>query len=410
MANSVLRERFQAGETIIRAGEEATCAFIIEYGAVEIVVTRDGAPVTLARRGPGEIFGEMAIVDSKPRSASVVAVEDCQLLLVSKTQIQARIASLDPVMEMVLNVILARFRETVESLGGAPRSVTGSAASPEQLRAVIAYADAMERIELEQTVRFALEQEQLSLFYQPIVGARCGRAVGFEALARWRHPKHGLVSPQQFMPAVEDGGLMADFTRWALSEAAAGAARLSQRVANAFVAVNVAASDLYDPWFASHLETLIAQHELRPGALEIEITESNLVADPEAAVRALGRLRALGVSISVDDFGTGYSNLSYLLELPLDKIKIDRSFSQKVATSERDARLVEAIAHMGHALGLSVLAEGVETAAQEAALRDCGCDYLQGYRYGKPAVEILGTDGDAATPAGPAVEADVGAA
>lgn len=384
MSQLSIRRQFKVGETIFQEGDRGDCAYIIEYGAVEISTGAGAQRRVLARRESGDIFGEMAIVDSAPRSATVTAVEHCQLLVMSQDQLQARLQSLDPVLRMVLSVILERFRNMVQPQG-APKSAWRAELQSEP--AVSTFSRAFERIELEQTVKQALADEQMTLHYQPLIGARDGDIVGFEALARWESPQFGLVSPGIFLPAIEQGGLMRQFTRWVLRRAALQTAQFLTAPgarSDLFVSVNVTAEDICDPSFPDYLAETLALAELSPAAIELEITEANIVAEPDVALDMLRKIRELGVAVSVDDFGTGYSNLSNLTEYPVTKVKIDQSFVRKMLSSEYDFEVVSAIVRMGHAINLKVTAEGVERLAEAEKLIALDCDLLQGFFYYRP--------------------------
>lgn len=399
MAMNQIRRVFRPGEQIFGEGEAGDCAYIIENGAVEISTGQGVNKTVLAHRHAGDIFGEMAIVDSKPRSATVTAIEACQLLLVSKEQMQARIQTLDPVLRMVLNVILDRFRNSVRQVNGEtpldPDPVDAPAPDP-----LADYASAVDRIELEQTVKQAFEDGQMTLFYQPLVKASTERIFGFEALARWNHPEHGVLSPGHFIDAVQDSGLMSEFTRWVVRKAARDAAQFAALKDSIIVSVNVGADDICDPSFAEDFQAALDAAKLPAERMDIEVTEASLASKPELAMEMLHKLKALGVSISIDDFGTGYSNLIYLTRYPLHKLKIDRVFITKLLSSDENEQVVSAIVQLSHAIGLLVVAEGVETDEQATVLRKVGCDLFQGFGYFRPmpfeeACKVLVIEADA---------------
>ncbi|MDF4003903.1 EAL domain-containing protein [Luteibacter sp. PPL552] len=217
--------------------------------------------------------------------------------------------------------------------------------------------------------------EGLSCHYQPMVRVSDGRVVGVEALCRWWHPQLGVVPPAQFIPLAEETGLIVRLGEWVLRTACSRIAR----VPDLFVAVNVSAVQLRDERFDARVLEAAAQAGLPANRLELEITETAIVHAEGAAAAALRRLRAAGVRISLDDFGTGYSSLALLKDLDVDKVKIDRSFVQQAPLADDSAAIVRAVSNLGAALGLCVVAEGVETEAQRRFVRDAGCDELQGY-------------------------------
>lgn len=223
--------------------------------------------------------------------------------------------------------------------------------------------------------------EGLSCYYQPLVRASDGMLLGLEALARWRHPRLGDIPPVQFIPVAEETGLIDRLGEWVLRTACARVAR----VPDLFVAVNVSAVQLRDDNFAAMVLRVLRETGLPAHRLELEITESAIVNADGLAVSLLRQLRGVGVRVSLDDFGTGYSSLTLLKDLDVDKVKIDRSFVQMAPTAEDSAAIVRAVSNLGAALGLCVVAEGVETEQQRAFLCEAGCDELQGYLF-SPAV------------------------
>ena len=249
-------------------------------------------------------------------------------------------------------------------------------------------AAASERLLLERELRIAIEEGQFELFYQPQIAADADEQAppcAMEALIRWHHPGRGLVSPATFIPIAEETGLIRPLGDWVLDEACrclAGwkVAGLGPRR----MAVNLSVHQLRDPTLVSKVAASQRRHGLGDGELEIEITESVLMSDPAHAIEMLQVLRALGVTIAIDDFGTGYSSLAYLKRLPIQVLKLDREFVRDIESDENDAAISAATLALAHGLGLKVVAEGIETQAQSDFLRRHGCDYLQGYLYGKP--------------------------
>ena len=242
-----------------------------------------------------------------------------------------------------------------------------------------------ELLALEVDLRRALELEQFQLFYQPQVDLRTGTLVALEALIRWRHPERGLVSPAEFLPLLEDTGLILPVGEWVFRRACADARVWCQSAPHPLrVSVNVSALQFTDPRLPTTVRRILAEERMPAGSLEIEITENLMMRDPVLAGETLRALQALGVSVAIDDFGIGYSSLSYLKNFPLDVLKIDRTFIRDLGADAGDATIVEASISLGHKLGLAVVAEGVETQAQLDFLRASGCDRAQGYWLGRP--------------------------
>ncbi len=241
------------------------------------------------------------------------------------------------------------------------------------------------RLTLESHLRRAIAQDELFLQYQPKVDLRSGSLAGFEALVRWRHPEYGVIPPDEFIPIAEESGMIVPIGEWVLRSAVGQmAAWRAQGLPLAPVAVNLSARQFLQSDVIAMVGELLEQSGLAPGLLELELTESVSMADPERSVVVMRGLGDLGVMLSIDDFGTGYSSFGYLRRLPLDKLKIDKSFVQDMAHSAESSAIVQAIVAMAHRLQLAVIAEGVETADQVAALRKADCDQIQGYYYSRP--------------------------
>lgn len=249
-------------------------------------------------------------------------------------------------------------------------------------------ARAHHRLKLENELRGAVARGELILHYQPKLGLMGGEVAGVEALVRWQHPVAGLIPPDQFIPLAEETGLIMEIGAWVLLEAcrqlgqwrAAGLSDLR-------MAVNLSARQLQRPGLDTQVLAALSSAGLPPDSLELEITESSVMDDPDQALALLRRLSTIGVAISIDDFGTGYTNFAYLRQLPLQRVKVDRSFIQHLSALDDQgdaAAIVEAIIAMAHKLRLRVLAEGVETAAQHDRLQALGCDEVQGFLHGRP--------------------------
>jgi len=240
-------------------------------------------------------------------------------------------------------------------------------------------ANLLERMQMEHAMRQALGNQHMSVHYQPQVDMATGRIIGAEALLRWTDPELGSISPAVFIPLAEETGYIVTLGAWVLEQAVQEAVRWKQAGTPIVVSVNMSALEMRQPDFLERLTRLLQEHGLPPGLLELELTESILLQDAQEAAQRLGMVAALGVGLAIDDFGTGYSSLAYLKNLPIHKLKIDQSFVRGLPDHDGDRAIVSAIVHLGRALHLCVVAEGVETQAQRAALREMQCDQYQGY-------------------------------
>jgi diguanylate cyclase (GGDEF)-like protein len=250
----------------------------------------------------------------------------------------------------------------------------------------------LRRLTLATDLRRAIDNGEMSLHFQPQVGAANGFLEGVEALARWHHPEHGSISPGEFIPLAESIGLIGSLTYWVLDESLRQCAAWVKVGLDIKVSVNVSAPNLVDSAFPDKVAALLLQRQLDPERLMLEVTESVFMQEPEHSLATLDRLKSMGVSLSIDDFGTGYSSLAYLKRLPVHELKIDQSFIFDMLTDENDAMIVSSTVALAHGLGLKVVAEGVETKEVWDSLKALGCDTIQGYYVGRPmpAEEMLG--------------------
>jgi EAL domain-containing protein (putative c-di-GMP-specific phosphodiesterase class I) len=234
-------------------------------------------------------------------------------------------------------------------------------------------------------VQDALDRAEFVLFYQPIVDMRSGRVLGMEALLRWEHPQHGMIAPLQFLPLIEHTGLSARIGDWVIGQALEHLAQWRRSGLDITVNVNVSARHLQEPDFAQRLAELLARHsEALAPHLELEMLETAAHNDIDAASALMARCRTLGVRIALDDFGTGYSTLTYLKRLPVDVLKIDRSFVHHMLDDAQDRAIVEGVIGLARTFGCTVVAEGVESPAQARTLLDLGCDIGQGTGIAAP--------------------------
>jgi diguanylate cyclase (GGDEF)-like protein/PAS domain S-box-containing protein len=247
----------------------------------------------------------------------------------------------------------------------------------------------VQRLDTETALRHAVERHELALHYQPEVSLSSGRVVGVEALVRWRHPDRGLLAPADFIPLAEETGLIAAIGGWVLVEACAQAGRWQHGRPDRDairMAVNLSARQLADPSLFERVAGALEHAGLEPEMLCLEITESTVTEDPDAALSTLRQLTGLGVQLAIDDFGVGFSSLKQIRNLPpVDAIKVDRSFTAGLGRNREDSAIVASVVSLAHALGVTAIAEGVETAAHAAALRELGCDLAQGFYFARPA-------------------------
>jgi predicted signal transduction protein with EAL and GGDEF domain len=244
-----------------------------------------------------------------------------------------------------------------------------------------------DRLTMIAELRAAIERDELVLHYQPKVNLRTGHCDRVEALVRWRHCERGLIPPDQFIPLAEQTGLIKPLTHWVLNAAIRQCRAWQDAGLDIAVGVNLSMRNLHDPDLVSYVADLLTTTGVRPSALKAEVTESALMTDPQRALDSLVRLRAIGVQVAIDDFGTGHASLSYLKQMPVEEIKLDRSFVRDMRNDKNDFTIVRSTIELAHDLGLRVIAEGVEDQATLDLLANLGCDLAQGYHMSRPLAE-----------------------
>lgn len=393
-ASGPFKKFFHAGETIMRQGEHGDFAYIIEEGQVEIVVEQaDGRSQLVGTRGPGTIIGEMAIVDDAPRTATVRAIKDCSMLEISRADFSQRLKNTDSVIQMITQVILTRYRDTlmrIEIMGDSPNFPP-----PEALeRNLTEQSDVMESVRIANDFKDALKSGEIQLHYQPIVDLNQGSVKGFEALMRWTHPKHGFISPGLFIPIAEKSGLIVEASKWAVKEACQALRRIETALnlhGQHYMSVNFSSHDFAETDFVPNLMATIQDACVKPHQLKLEITERLLIQQPDNAKATLQECREKGIGISIDDFGTGYSSLSYLYYFPIETLKIDQSFVRAMNKDARSMELVKSIVGLGVNMGMNIVAEGVENREEAMMLKNLSCNSAQGYHFARPMNEVMVT-------------------
>ena len=273
--------------------------------------------------------------------------------------------------------LLRRAELAVEAAKGA-----GTGAAAAYGRAL--ETDSLSRLAMEADLRVAFQRHEVEAFYQPVVRLETGAVAGFEALVRWRHPRRGLTAPDDFLPLAAEMGLMPEIGRFMMKSAARQLQawrRKHEGAHHIWISVNLSPGEVDREGLITEIAGLVRDNELPPKALKLEITETDIMQDPERAAETLNALRGAGASIALDDFGTGFSSLSYLTRLPFDTLKIDRYFVRTMAANEGSAKIVRSVVALGRDLSLEVVAEGVENAIMARTLLDLGCHYGQGFGY-----------------------------
>ena len=379
------RVTLAAGQTLFEEGDRPTSAFLIEQGELEISTHREQKVVKLAHLGPGDLLGEMAVIDDSPRTATAVALSDCVLLAIDRKQIAERLDQADPIIRALLEGQLKRYRGALAAMAGR----VPTADEPPDPREMLGIG----KIRLDTQLREAIETGGLDLRLQPLLELSNGRIAGYEALVRWTHPERGPVSPAEFIALAEETSLIVPVGEYVLDAAIAALTAMRQHGTQPlpFIAINVSARQLAEAGLIERILERTRAADLPPGRIKVEITESQAL-DYKMVRQVIAHCHKENIEVALDDFGTGFSNLGHLHELPFNTVKVDQAFARNMMTDSRAMALVHAILQMIRALGAHAVVEGVETEGQLEVLRGLGCRYAQGYLIGKPQplADVLG--------------------
>ena len=375
-----------AGDVVFEEGDPPTSAYLIESGRIEIVTVRDGAPMVLSVLGPGDLLGEMAVIDDAPRTATARALGDAVLIEVDRAQINERIDNSDPIVRALLKGQLSRYRTALHALRSGEAPAPGAMHHTNHHGDADGYDDqAVAKIHLETQLRDSLASRSLEVRFQPIYEIRERRISGYEALVRWNHPERGPISPVEFIALAEETSLILPVGEYVLDRVAETLARLASEGVSPlpFIAVNMSGRQLAESDMLGVVTAVSERHGIDARAIKIEVTES-LMLDFDKVGELIRRCGELGIKVALDDFGTGYSNLGHLHKLQFSTVKLDQGFVRQMLDAPRCHAIVQAIVQMVHSLESDIVAEGVETEAQLQALDALNCRYAQGYLIGKP--------------------------
>ena len=396
---------FHPGATIFNEGEPGDAAYIIESGEVEISILKRGEKQLIAVLQPGDVFGEMAIIDDGPRSATAKTTATTEALVIHRNYVHEKLDDTDPLLKFFLQTILERLR-IHEYSSAFPNKLELKKAFSETFHlqesdqpANQHQEDVLNRLRFHQDLLNAFECNEFELHYQPIVSLNSGDIAGFEVLIRWAHPERGMVSPIEFIGATEDSGLIVPIGTWVFETACTmlqtfekAKCRIRPDAPPLYMSINFSSRQFLDKDLLNRMSAFLQQCVVDASNITVEITESLLMSDPERAAILLEQLKELGIRIAVDDFGTGYSSLSYLHRFPIDTIKIDRSFVNSMLSNQKSLGIVKILTDLAHNLGMHVIAEGIEEQDQVHSLQSLKCHYGQGYLFSRPLTEMQTLD------------------
>ena len=398
-------EQFQGNEIVFRLGDPGDSAYVIESGSVEILLGREPDQHRIHVLGQGDLFGEIALLDGKPRSATVRTVTPTRLVRIQREHVQSMLLKSDVVVQYLVQVLLEHVRRAdavnqllAERGPGAltvaqVEAASGVAGNPAD--APLAHAagklngTAFQTLTLAQSLSEAIDGHQLELHYQPIIRFQDRKLAGFEALIRWRHPVLGMVRPDEFIAMAEKTGLIHRIGDFVLAQATSDWGRLRSLCAAdadhpAFMSINLSAPELCQAGIVEQVESALKTNAMDPAELRIELTETAMISNLEIISSVADRLRTMGVGIALDDFGKGYAGLDALQSLPFSCLKVDKAFVDRMHASTRSLQIIRSTLDMARLLGMTTVAEGIEDQATGDLLAGMGCVYAQGYHFARP--------------------------
>jgi EAL domain-containing protein (putative c-di-GMP-specific phosphodiesterase class I)/CRP-like cAMP-binding protein len=417
---------FQENDFLFEEGDVGECAYIIESGSVELSIDKGGRILVIATLGEGEVLGEMAIIDKRPRTATARALVETKTIAIPLEYIEQKIEAADPTVRLFLRLVMERYRDiharlshVLESMSPSHDNASGDDIdSPTgEIRNIMSqYMDMQKRITSalslstfkarksalgeetikstrrlvteEKNLKAALENDEFCVHYQPIVELKTGNTVGCEALVRWNHPSGKLVLPNHFIERAETSGLIIDLGYWIAERACQFQSRLnSQFEQPLFVTINLSGKQFDDSGLIQSLADIMDRTGAIHEQIKFEITESLLLDNPEIAGKALFKLKETRAKLAIDDFGTGYSSFSYLHRYPFDTMKIDGSFVQAMLRNKKSNEITKSLVNLSHDLGMNVVAEGIRNSSEAELLRDYNAEYGQGFYFSKAVAE-----------------------
>ena len=366
--------KYKRNEIIFRQGEFGDSAYMIESGQIEIYCEDHSYnEYLLAVLGEGEIFGEMALIDSSTRSASARALTDVDLHEIKKEQVTERVNASNPLVQLIIKILMERLRK----LGRLSKSTT----PPEN--ASKKSTETLQKIKYENEILNAFHLNQFSIYHQPLVDLKTDQVVGSEALIRWTRDAGSPISPAEFIDILENSSMIIPVGYWVFEECFRHYKELSKKNLRFTISINVSGRQFAHQEFIKTVASLVDKHGVDPKNFKIEIIERVMMEGVEL-IESLQALRQMGFEISLDDFGTGFSSLQYLSQMPINYLKIDRSFVLNMNKDEKTLPVIRSILYLARQLNLKVIAEGLETNLEVSAMKDLGVDIGQGYYYSKP--------------------------
>lgn len=382
--DSLPKRHLKAGECLFSEGENGDFAYIIDEGEIEIATVINDQYTVLNTLKFGSMFGELALVDGRPRSASAYAKTDVLLTLVTPEQVRSRIQDADPILRLLLMVVMRYFRSETQRLRPTELIDNYQDDLPENSQCHKKLTEAIELIKLESDLRNAIQKKELKLLYQPIINLKNFEISGFEILLRWECPKRGNIPPSLFIPLAESTSLIIPIGEWLAKEGIKAILIIKEQTnKDIFMSINVAQRQIESKDFLPLLTKEATKAKIQFNQIKLEILERSLFAG-ETALFWAKSCRNLGFPLVIDDFGTGYANLAYFKTFQFDTVKIDKCFVDDIENNKKDRNICSALIDLSQGLNMTVVAEGIENLFQAKILQSLGCDFGQGYFFSKP--------------------------
>lgn len=389
MFDSLDRITYKTGDQIFREGDTGDCAYLIESGSVEVSITRGNESFRVNILGMNDLFGEMALIDKRPRMATVTALDETRVIRISRSLIEEKLSGADPLIGHLLRLILKRFRQSHYSL------LEKDQPAYEEIDKE--FEDALSRtqenlilnVRIASDIKDALQRGEFQQYYQPIISTADNKLAGYEALCRWIHPDYGMITPTQFLDIAEYTDQTLAIGIWSLEQICHDFNKFFRDAADSsrqtlFVSVNLSDRQLINAKHVAQFSNIIRGAEVEPDCIRFEISETLLSGHLKHAKMILSALRGQGFRLSLDNFGTGYSSLSLLQKFPVENIKIDRGFISHMLSDYESMQIVMASIGLARALDMEVTAEGVESEETLKKLVELQCPYAQGYYISRP--------------------------
>ena len=417
-----LQKKYQPGEFIYKEGAPADFVYIIDNGSVEVSIRDDSPQNHKTILGKGQIFGELALIERRPRIGSARASGSAQVTEIPLDYIDQKISQSDPTIRMFLRFFMARSRDlnarltqVLESLA-LPKSehqadqvgskthelkslalhlvemkgrIDSAISKPTPEHSGAAYSERTMEISKallteELLLKNAIAKKEFAVFYQPIIDLSNHRIAGCEALVRWNHPSGELVLPAHFLSQVEKNDLIIELGYWIAEQACQFQCKISEELDyDLFVSINLSGKQFDDPMLITSLDNIMERTGANRQQIKFEITESLIIDNPKLARASLDQLKETGAKLALDDFGTGYSSFSYLHHFPFDTLKIDRVFVTSMSDNEKSMRIIRAMINLAHDLGMEVIAEGIESTEEVEILSKCQTTFGQGFYFSR---------------------------